>query len=161
MFVVDTNILVYAAHNESSDHEVCRNLLQRWRAQATPWYITWGIAYEFLRVTTHRRVFANPLSVQQAWAFLDALFASPGLRVLTETELHRRVVSEVLAAVPTIAGNLVFDARTAILMKENGVKRIYTRDVDFNRFSFIEARDPLKIGGGEQLGRHDEEARDA
>jgi len=45
--------------------------------------------------------------------------------------------------VPGIAGNLVFDAHTAILMRENGIRTIYTRDADFNRFPFLVTIDPV------------------
>lgn len=143
MFVVDTNILVYAANEDSPDHATCRSLLNEWRAQATPWYLTWGIAYEFLRVTTHPRVLEQPFALRGAWSFLEALLASPGLRVLTETSRHLRVAKEVFDEVPGIAANDVFDAHTAILMREHGVKTIYTRDTDFNRFSFLDVLDPV------------------
>jgi uncharacterized protein len=117
-------------------------LLERWRSQATPWYLTWGIVYEFLRVVTHPKVLRNPFSPAQAWSFLDALFASPSLRVLTETERHRHVAAEAFAEIPGITGNLVFDAHTAILMRENGIKTIFTRDSDFKRFPFVIVADP-------------------
>jgi predicted nucleic acid-binding protein len=65
------------------------------------------------------------------------------MRVLTETDRHRHVAAEVFADVPDIAGNLVFDAHTAILMRENGIKTIYTRDTDFNRFPFLDTVDPI------------------
>jgi len=35
------------------------------------------------------------------------------------------------------------DARTAILMREQGIARICTRGSDFNRFPFLEVIDPL------------------
>ena len=35
------------------------------------------------------------------------------------------------------------DAHTAILMRENGIKVIYTRDTDFNRFPFVDTIDPV------------------
>jgi predicted nucleic acid-binding protein len=35
------------------------------------------------------------------------------------------------------------DARTAILMREHGIRRICTRDTDFHRFPFLEVIDPL------------------
>jgi len=35
-----------------------------------------------------------------------------------------------------VRGNLVYDAYTAILMREHGVREIYTRDTDFHRFPF-------------------------
>ena len=143
MFVVDTNILVYGVDIDSPNHARCRALLEQCRLQTTPWYLTWGIVYEFLRVVTHSRVLKCPFSSSQAWLFLDALFASPSLRVLTETDRHRHVAAEVFADVPGLSGNLVFDAHTAILMRENGLKTIYTRDTDFNRFPFLDTVDPV------------------
>jgi predicted nucleic acid-binding protein len=42
-----------------------------------------------------------------------------------------------------VAGNLVHDAHTAALMREHGIRRIYTRDTDFHRFPFVEPIDPM------------------
>jgi predicted nucleic acid-binding protein len=100
--------------------------------------------YEFLRVATHPNVFEKPWPLGHAWEFMQAVLASPSLSVLQETERHQEVASEVLQQFPSIAGNLVFDARTAILMKENGVRRIYTHDADFHRFPFLEVIDPIR-----------------
>lgn len=143
MFVVDTNVLIYAADRDSPEHAKCRELVKQWRSQASPWYVTWGIVYEFLRVATHPKVFRKPFLLSDAWQFLSALFASPSLRVLAETDRHRHVANEVFTEVPDIAGNLVFDAHTAILMRENGIKTIYTRDTDYNRFPFLDVFDPI------------------
>ncbi len=143
MFVVDTNVLIYGADKDSPDHIRCRELIESFRAQTTPWYLTWGIVYEFLRVVTHPRVLSRPFTQEQAWAFINALFASPRLCVLAETNRHRHVAAEVFTEVPGITGNLVFDAHTAILMRENGIRTIYTRDTDFNRFPFLDTVDPV------------------
>ena len=43
-----------------------------------------------------------------------------------------------------LAGNLLHDAHTAILMREHGIPQICTRDADFHRFSFLEVIDPLQ-----------------
>jgi predicted nucleic acid-binding protein len=48
--------------------------------------------------------------------------------------------------VPPLAGNLVHEAHTAILMREPGIRRIVTRDTDFHRFPFLEIVDPLAEG---------------
>jgi len=143
MFVVDTNVLVYAANRSSPEHEPCRVLLERWRRSVLPWYTTWGILYEFVRVSTHPRVFSDPWAVDASWRMAEALLASPGLRVLVETSRHGAVAAQVLAEVPGLRGNLVYDARTAVLMREHGLRRIYTRDTDFHRFPFLEVLDPL------------------
>jgi uncharacterized protein len=143
VFVVDTNILLYAADHDAPEHAVCRDFVLRWRSGASPWYLTWGIIYEFLRVATHRNVFRKPLALSEAWSFIQAVLASPSVSVLAETERHGLAVLEVLGCVPGIAGNLVFDAHTAILMKEHGIKTIYTRDNDFHRFPFLEVINPM------------------
>lgn len=144
MFVIDTNILVYAADQHSPEHETCRKLLSESRRGIEPWYLTWSIIYEFLRVSTHPRVFSKPLSIANAWAFLHAALASPTAGVLQETQRHLDVFKEIAAEVPGMGGNFVFDAHTAILMREHGIRRIYTHDADFRRFPFLEVIDPLK-----------------
>jgi toxin-antitoxin system PIN domain toxin len=144
VFVVDTNILLYAADRSMPEHDACRRLLEEWRRQSSVWYLTWGIVYEFLRVVTHPRVFRNPWNIADAWGFVQALFASPSLNILVETDLHPEIVEDVLKELPHISGNLVFDVHTAILMKEHGVKRIYTRDTDFHRFPFVDVIDPIQ-----------------
>ena len=143
MFVVDTNILVYAAHRESPVHQPCRELLLEWRSQVQPWYLTWGIVYEFLRVSTHRDVLSTPFSFRAAWEFLEAVLAAPSVGVLQETPRHWRLLEETAAEIPHFAGNLLHDAHTAILMREHGIRRIYTRDAHFRRFPFLEVIDPL------------------
>jgi hypothetical protein len=143
VLVVDTNVLIYAADEESSFHEPCRRLIREYRDRASAWYLTWGIVYEFLRVSTHPRVFRKPWSAQGAWHFIEALIASPGLGLLLPTERHAAVVREVIGELPHLAGNLIHDAHTAVLMREHGIRRILTRDTDFHRFPFVDPVDPL------------------
>jgi hypothetical protein len=143
VFVVDTNVLVYAADVSAPEHERCRGLIERWRAGSAAWFLTWGICYEFLRVVTHPRVLRRAWSGREAAGFLDAVMAAPGLAVLVQTERHRDVLRDVVAQVPVLAGNLWHDAETATLMREHGVRRICTRDADFHRFPFLEAIDPM------------------
>jgi len=142
--VVDTNVLVYSADEDSPMHAACRNWLERRRARAEAWYTTWPILYEFLRVTTHPRVMRRPWNVSDAWRFITALLASPGLDLLVATERHADVAGQVLAEQPHLTGNLLHDAHTAVLMREHGIRQICTRDTDFHRFPFLEVIDPLK-----------------
>jgi hypothetical protein len=143
MFVVDTNVLIYAADSDSPEHKKCRSLLQHWREQSSPWYLTWGIVYEFLRVITHPRIFRKPLQLDEAWSFIEAVLAAPSVSMLMETEIHRKIAHEVYSEMSDLRGNIILDAHTAILMKENGIKVIYTRDTDFNRFRFLDVIDPI------------------
>jgi len=143
MFVVDTNLLVYAANQDSLWHQPSARLLAEWRRSAAAWFVTWGICYEFLRVVTHRKVLQHPWSAGKAWAFVESLLESPGLEVLLPTDRHASVAAEVVATVRHVEGNLWHDAHTAVLMREHGVATIYTRDTDFHRFPFVNPVDPL------------------
>jgi hypothetical protein len=50
----------------------------------------------------------------------------------------------VILELPHLAGNLLHEAHTAILMREHGIRRICTRDMDFHQFGFLEVIDPLR-----------------
>ena len=143
MFVVDANIFLYAAARSFPEHRRARRALDEWRREADAWFTTWEILYEFIRLSTHPRVFRRPWEPRQAWAFVEALLASPGLAVLAATDRHQAVARAVLNEVPDLRGNLLHDAHTAVLMREHGVREIYTRDTDFHRFPFIDVYDPL------------------
>ena len=94
---------------------------------------------------THPRVFASPWSVTDSWAFVDALLLSPGLECLRHTDRHPEIARQTLKELPDLAGNLLHDTDTAVLMREHGIRRICTRDTDFHRFPFLEVIDPLRI----------------
>jgi predicted nucleic acid-binding protein len=72
-----------------------------------------------------------------------AVLQSPGHRVLTESDRHAHIARDLLGQVPELRGNLTHDFHTAVLMREHGIARIYTRDADFQRFRWVEVIDPL------------------
>ncbi len=145
MFVVDTNVLLYAADESSEFHAPCRRLLEGLRSGPIPWFLTWGIVYEFLRVATHPRVYPSPWSASEANAFVGALLRSPSARLLTHTARHAEILAASLAEVPEARGTLLHDLHTAVLMREHGVSRIVTRDRDFHRFEHFDVVDPLRL----------------
>jgi predicted nucleic acid-binding protein len=97
-----------------------------------------SVGSEFLRVTTHSRVMRRPWSAPAAWNFVTALLASPGLAVLVPTERHAAVAEEVILELPDLAGNLLHDAHTVVLMREHRIARICAHDTDLNQFPFLE-----------------------
>jgi uncharacterized protein len=80
----------------------------------------------------------------KAWNFVSALLMSPGLSLLIATQRHADVAANLFSEMPYLAGNIVHDVHTAILMREHGIKQICTRDADFSRFPFLEVVDPLR-----------------
>lgn len=143
MIVADTDVFVYAADEYSPFHERCRERLEDLRKRPDAWYTTWAIVYEFLRVVAHPRVLERPWDLSQAWTFVSAVLASPGLGMLVATQRHPKVAEAVFAELPHLAGNILHDAHTAVLMHEHGISRILTRDTGFHRFPFLEPVDPM------------------
>jgi predicted nucleic acid-binding protein len=58
------------------------------------------------------------------------------------SERHAEVAEGIVRKTTNLHGNLLYDAQIAVLMREHGIKRIYTRDTDFHRFPFLEPIDP-------------------
>lgn len=143
MFVVDTNLFLYAANRDAEEHARARMLVEEWRRGERSWFVTWGIVYEFLRVSTHRQVFPRPLKLPEAWRFLRAALGGSRSGVLVETERHAEVLDELSASHPRLAGNPVHDLHTAALMREHGVTEIRTADTDFHQFEFLRVVNPL------------------
>jgi predicted nucleic acid-binding protein len=53
------------------------------------------------------------------------------------------LLSQLTAEVPHLAGNILHDVHTAVLMREHGIREICTRDTDFHRFPFVKVIDPV------------------
>ena len=141
--VIDTNLLLYAANQDADEHGAAVAFLEAMTTSRAAWFFTEGIVYEFLRVATHARVFPKPLMWKQALEFLQPLLGNEQFHVLVAGERHWTLLSDVLAETVHPSGNLFFDVRTVVLMREHGVRRIYTTDTDFLQFRDIEVVNPL------------------
>jgi len=146
LIAVDTNVLVYA-HRESSDHHAAAAAWLRHLAEgAVPWGLPVFVLGEFVRVVTHRRIFAAPSSLEAALDFLDALLESPTARLLAPGARFPELFAGQLRSAAA-RGNLVFDAQIAAVCAEGGAPRLLTGDRDFHRFPGIEVV-PLAEGPG-------------
>ncbi|NIS10084.1 MAG: type II toxin-antitoxin system VapC family toxin [Candidatus Dadabacteria bacterium] len=143
MYVVDTNILIYAVDKSCEKHIICFELVEDLMQGFLPWFLTWSIIYEFLRVSTHPKVFKKPLTTSNSLRYINSLFSSNSLQILKQGDNHSKLVQQTLSEINGIKGNKIHDAHTAILMREHGISKIYTRDNDFHTFPFLEVIDPL------------------
>lgn len=139
---LDANLLLYVSDESSERHEQARGTLRRLVAGPELLYVFWPTVMAYLRIATHPSLFASPLTPVVATANVAQLLASPTVQTAGEQprfwELFREVSSDADAR-----GNLVPDAHLVSLMRQNGVRTIWTHDRDFRRFSGIEVRDPF------------------
>lgn len=140
--LVDANLLIGAVNERSARHELAATWLETQLNGSARVGIPWASLGAFLRVTTNRRIFPEPLSPEGAWAFVEDWLAAPVAWVPLPTPRH----AEVLGALITrhgISGNLVPDAQLAALAIEHGLT-IYSNDSDFARFPEVTWVDPLR-----------------
>lgn len=142
--MVDANVLAMAADRGDRGHEACRSQLEVWRTQSTPWYLTWPILFDFLRLVTHPGIYRHPWSIDEAWSYVEAILATPTLSVLTAGESHQQIIDSLLKELPDLRGELMHETQVAATMIEHGIKQIVTRDLAFNRFPMLEVVDPLR-----------------
>jgi toxin-antitoxin system PIN domain toxin len=101
----------------------------------------WLVLLGFIRSTTNRQVFPNPLAVDDAIAIVDSWLDRPNAHVLAAGEQHWPILRELLAHAGA-AANLTTDAHLASLAIEHGAELCST-DPDFARFRQLRWRNPL------------------
>jgi toxin-antitoxin system PIN domain toxin len=144
-FALDVNILLYASDTSSPHFERARSFIESCMVQDEVFTLGWSTVMGYLRIATHPAVFDRPLSPDEAMANIEMMLNLPQVRLLSEEEGFWNVYRTTTAAVPT-RGNLVPDAHLAALLRQHGVKTLYTHDRDFLKFSFLNVRDPLASG---------------
>ena len=144
MSLIDTNILIYATVPGFPEHTAARELLDRIAAGAEQHFLTWINVFEYLRVVTHRGlVRPAPLPLEQALDNVRGLLAQRRVDRIDPGPRHLEVFEELCRQAAPVEGNFVHDCRIAAVMRENGVRRILTRDTSFRRIPGIEVVDPL------------------
>lgn len=101
-----------------------------------PWVTILG----FVRITTHRRVFAHPLPVDDVLERLESWLSLPHIRIADPARNHFHTLKSYLVRLGT-AGNLTTDAHLAALAIERGYV-LYSTDHDFSRFENLKWINP-------------------
>ena len=142
MIAVDTNILIHAHRSDSPWHSKAASCVKDLAEGNAGWTVPWPCVHEFLSKVTHPRIFSPPSAAKTAFAFLEALLASPTLSLLSEAPDHLTRLSELVRA-GRIDGARVHDARIAAICLSQGVSELWTADRDFSRFPALRVRNPL------------------
>src|SRR5580658_4245130 len=125
--IVDANVLVYAMDADAPQHAASRVLLGAARDSSTTLYVTSQILCEFYSIVTNARRVPRPRSADDALAAIAGLLAF--LHVLP---IPARTVEgwvDLLRRRP-VTGGAVFDLQIVATMQANGIRRIYTFNID-------------------------------
>ena len=142
---MDTNILLHAVNPDSPDAPRCAAAVTSLVNGTESWALTWGILYEFMRVSTHQRIFPTPLTVKQAHGFVEDWVSAADCAIIAESGYHRQALVDCLSEAPRLSGNILHDFHIAVLMREHGITEIFTFDQDFHTFPWIAIRPPPEL----------------
>jgi len=141
-FSCDINVLLYASDSTSPVHHKAQAFLKQASAGGDLFCLGWPTVMSYLCIATHPGIFRAPLTPAEALANVEGLAGQPRVRLLAEETGFLEVYRAVTGSFP-VRGNLVPDAHLAALLRQHGIGRIYTRDADFRKFSFLDVRDPF------------------
>lgn len=141
MILPDANLLLYAVNTDSPDHAKAFKWLQELIDSEAPVAIHTSVAYAFIRLSTNRRVFARPLSVKDAFAYLNNWLGFPSVSLIDADRDDLKLAETLLEAAGT-GGNLVSDAQIAAASIRLGAT-VHSADADFGRFANLNWRNPL------------------
>ncbi len=140
---LDTNIFIYVHFDQYPEHEKAKSFLRQLFSLPDPFYLSWQVYYEYIRIVTHPKIHRLPLTVAQAIEDMRCYLEDSRCQMLVETENHQKVVKELFKEVPKARGNFIHDCHYAALLKEHSVQEIVTADMDFKKFGFLKVINPL------------------
>jgi toxin-antitoxin system PIN domain toxin len=140
MILPDVNVLIYAFRKGAEQHALC----QRWLRAVISSEAAFGISplalAAVIRVTTDRRIFAEPSTIEEAVGFAEDLMSRQNCQIIEPGARHWQIFAELCARTST-TGRRVTDAWYAALAIEWGCEWI-TFDRDYARFPGLKWRTP-------------------
>lgn len=132
MILPDVNVLVHAHNSDSKVHALARHWWDECLAGSEGIGLAWAALLGFIRLTTNRRIVAEPLPIDDVMARIGSWLDLPHVHLVQPSESHFARLRAELSQLGT-AGNLTTDAHLAVLAMERGYI-LYTTDTDFARF---------------------------
>jgi uncharacterized protein len=141
-YSLDVNVLLYASDRSSERHQKARGFLNACAASPGILCFTWPTLMSYLRIATHPRIFAAPLSPEEALGNISSLLALAHVRPVAELDGFLNAYRHVAGEIP-VRGNLVPDAHVATILFQHGVRTLYSHDRDFRKFASLDLKDPF------------------
>lgn len=142
MILLDANLLLYTKVKNYPQHKATAAWFEKQVDESVRIGLPWLSLLAFLRIGTNPRVYESPLSINDAWAQIEAWLVLPNTWIPQPTDQHQIVLGRLLRETQAIA-NLIPDAHLATLAIEHGLE-ICTTDSDFARFRGCKWRNPLR-----------------
>jgi len=139
--LIDANILLYGADSTSPNFAAASAWLTETLNGRRRVGIPWQSIGAFVRIATHPRVMASPLTSQEAWEHVRGWLEAEPVWIPPATQRTAGVLGELLRS-DNITGNLVPDAMIAALAIEHGLV-VISADTDFERFPGVRRMNPL------------------
>ena len=140
--IPDVNLLLYAYDSTSVHHRAAAAWWTACLNGAEPVGIPRVVLFGFVRLATSARVFAAPMSIDEAAACGLAWLERPHVVDLDGGPQHPQRALKLLKDAGT-AGNLVTDAQIAAIAVEQRAT-LCSNDADFARFPGLTVENPLR-----------------
>lgn len=140
--LVDANLLLFAVDVAAAPHQRAAAWLTEQLNGDRRVGLPWESLNAFVRIATHPRASARPLSPDRAWRVVADWLAAPPVWIPAATERHAEVLGGLIRRYQ-LAGNLVPDAHLAAIAIEHGLE-LYSADTDFARFGEIRWVNPIE-----------------
>jgi uncharacterized protein len=141
VILVDANLLLYAHDQTSPDHDKARVWWDQQLSGTLPVCLCWSVINTFLRISTNRRIFSQPLELTHAVDYVQAWLGQKCVRIVAPTEQHWSTYRRLLLESQS-RGNLVMDAHLAAIAIDHGCV-MCSADHDFSRFKGLKWKNPL------------------
>ena len=142
MIVPDVNLLIHAYDLDSPYGSKAQDWLRTSLGGTRPVGWAWITLLAFIRIMTHRKIVARPLSPEVACQHVRDWLSQPYAMILEPSPRHAKILFGLLEHVGT-AGNLTTDAHLAALAIDHQAE-LHSTDADFSRFPGLKWHDPLR-----------------
>jgi toxin-antitoxin system PIN domain toxin len=142
MILPDVNVLVHAHNPDSTVHSRARHWWDRCLSGSEGVGLASATLLSFIRLTTNRKIVADPLRVHDVMARIESWLDLPHVHLAQPSDTHFVRLRTEFERLGT-AGNLTTDAHLAALAMERGYV-LYSTDADFARFPGLRWVNPCK-----------------
>ena len=141
MILPDANLLLYAYDQSSPFHPKAAAWCENIMSGSGPVILLPAVVFAFVRISTHPRIFTDPLSVAEASAHVRSWLGRSRCGCMTCWLEDVETALSLLESAGT-AGNLTTDAQIAAVALRLDAE-VHTADLDFGRFAGVRFSNPL------------------